>query len=117
MFHCLTFSFTLYTTLQTMILPVVQYGCETWSLTLRVEHRLRVFENEVLRRMFGPRNDEVTGAWRRKHNEEFHYLYYLPSPSIRKKLALTLLTSRGRLVSIVRLRTEATECVLFAKYD
>jgi hypothetical protein len=45
----------------TLSLPVVLYGCETWSLTLREEHRLRVFENRVLRRIFGPRSDEVTG--------------------------------------------------------
>jgi hypothetical protein len=47
-----------------MILPVVLYGCETWSLTLREEHRLRVFENRVLRGIFGPKRDEVTGEWR-----------------------------------------------------
>ena len=46
-------------------LPVVLYGCETWSLTLREERKLRVFENKVLRRIFGPRRDEVTGEWRR----------------------------------------------------
>jgi hypothetical protein len=49
---------------KTIILPVVLYGCETWSLTLREEHRLRVFENKVLRRIFGPKRDEVTGGWR-----------------------------------------------------
>jgi hypothetical protein len=47
-----------------IILPVVLYGCETWSLTLREEHRLRVFENRVLRRKFGPKRDKVTGEWR-----------------------------------------------------
>jgi hypothetical protein len=47
------------------ILPVVLYGCETWPLTLREEHRLRVFENRVLRRIFGPKRDEVTGEWRK----------------------------------------------------
>ena len=52
---------------RTIILPVVLYGCETWSLTLREERRLRVFENMVLRRIFGPRRDEVTGEWRRLH--------------------------------------------------
>jgi hypothetical protein len=51
------------------------YGCETWSLTLREEHRLRVFENKVLRRIFGPKRDEVTGGWRKLHNEELHDLY------------------------------------------
>jgi hypothetical protein len=50
---------------RTIILPVVLYGCETWSLTLREEHRLRVFENKVLRRIFGPKRDEVTGDWRK----------------------------------------------------
>jgi hypothetical protein len=55
---------------RTIILPVVLYGCETWSLTLREEHRLRVFENRVLRRIFGPKRDGVTGEWRRLHNEE-----------------------------------------------
>ena len=54
----------------TIILPVVLYGCETWSLTLREERKLRVFENKVLRRIFGPKTDEVTGKWRRLHNEE-----------------------------------------------
>ena len=48
---------------RTIILPVVLYGCETWSLTLREERRLRVFENRVLRRVFGPKRDEVTGEW------------------------------------------------------
>jgi hypothetical protein len=47
---------------KTIILPVILYGCETWSLTLRDEHRLRVFENKVLRRIFGPKRDEVTGG-------------------------------------------------------
>jgi hypothetical protein len=51
-------------------------GCETWSLTLREERRLRVFENRVLRRIFGPKRDEVTGEWRKIHNKEFIYLYY-----------------------------------------
>jgi len=60
---------------RTIILPVVLYGCETWSLTLREETKLRVFENMVLRRIFGPRWDEVTGEWRRLHNEELNDLY------------------------------------------
>jgi hypothetical protein len=61
------------------ILPVVLYGCETWSLTLREEHRLRVFENRVLRRIFGPKRDEVTGEWRRIHNDELYALYTSPN--------------------------------------
>jgi hypothetical protein len=59
---------------KTIILPVVLYGCEIWSLKLRDEHRLRVFENRVLRRIFGPKMDEVTGGWRKLHNEELHNL-------------------------------------------
>jgi hypothetical protein len=51
------------------------YGCETWSVTLREEHRLRVFEKRVLRRIFGSKKDEVTGEWRRLHNEELNDLY------------------------------------------
>jgi hypothetical protein len=58
---------------------VVPYGCETWSLTLREEHRLRVFENRVLRRIFGPKRDEVMREWRKLHNEEFHDLNSSPS--------------------------------------
>jgi hypothetical protein len=56
----------------------VLYGCETWYLTLREEHRLRVFEIRVLRRIFGPKRDEVTGEWRKLHNEELHILYSSP---------------------------------------
>jgi hypothetical protein len=63
---------------KTIILPVVLYGCETWSLTLREEHRLRVFENRVLRRVFGSKRDEVTGGWRKLNNEELHGLYSSP---------------------------------------
>ena len=59
---------------RTVILPVVLYGCETWSLTLREERKLGVFENMVLRKIFGPRRDEVTGEWRRLHNEELNDL-------------------------------------------
>jgi hypothetical protein len=55
-----------------IILLVVLYGCETWSLTLREERRLRVFENIVLRRLFGPKGDEVTREWRELHNEELN---------------------------------------------
>ena len=60
---------------RTIILPVVLYGCETWSLTLRKEHRLRVFESRVLRRIFGPKRGGVTGEWRKLHNEELNDLY------------------------------------------
>jgi len=60
-------------------LPVVLYGCETWSLTLREERRLRIYENRVLRRIFGPKRGEVTGEWRKLHNKELNDLY---SPNI-----------------------------------
>jgi hypothetical protein len=60
---------------KTIILPVVLYGCETWSLTVREEHKLRVFESRVLRRIFGPTRDGVPGGWRKLHNEELHNLY------------------------------------------
>jgi hypothetical protein len=63
---------------KTLILSVVLYGWETWSLTLRKEHRLGVFENRVLRRIFGPKMDEVTGEWRKLHIEELHNLYSSP---------------------------------------
>jgi len=65
-------------TYRTIILPVVLYGYETWSLTLREERRLRVFENRVLRRIFGPKKDEVTGELRKLHSEELNDLYSLP---------------------------------------
>jgi hypothetical protein len=61
------------------ILPVILYGFESWSLTLREEHRLRVFENKVLTRISEPKRDQVTGWWRKLHNEELRDLY--PSPS------------------------------------
>jgi hypothetical protein len=64
---------------RTIILPAVLYGFETWSLTLREEHKLTVFENRVLRRIFGPKRDELTGEWRRLHNEEFNDLYSSPN--------------------------------------
>jgi hypothetical protein len=66
---------------RSIILPFVLHGCETWSVTLREEHRLRVFENRVLRRIFGPKRNEVRGKWRRLHNEELNNLY--SSPNIR----------------------------------
>ena len=57
-------------------MPVVLYGCETWSLTLTEARRLRMFENRVLRKIFGPKRDEVTGEWRRLHKEEFYLTKY-----------------------------------------
>jgi hypothetical protein len=64
---------------KTIILPVALYGCEAWSLTLREQHRLRVFNNRVLRRIFGPKGDKVTRRWRKLHNVELRSLYSLPS--------------------------------------
>jgi hypothetical protein len=61
------------------ILPVVLYGCENWSLTLREERRLRVLENRVLRRIIWPKRDEVKGEWRKLHNEELNDLYSSPN--------------------------------------
>jgi hypothetical protein len=63
---------------RTVVLPVVLYGCETWSLTLREEQSLGVFENRVLRRIFGAKRDKATGEWRRLHNEELNDLYSSP---------------------------------------
>jgi hypothetical protein len=62
-----------------IILPVVLCGCETWSLTVREEYKLRVFEIRALMRIFGPKKNGVTGGWRKLHNEEFHNLYSSPS--------------------------------------
>jgi len=61
-----------------IILPFVLYGCETWLLALREEYRLTVFENRVLRKISGPKRDEVAGGWSRPHNEELHNLYATP---------------------------------------
>jgi hypothetical protein len=60
---------------KTIILPVILYGCKIWSLTIREEHKLRVFENRVLRRIFGLKRDEMMGGWRKVHDEELHDLY------------------------------------------
>jgi hypothetical protein len=65
---------------RTIILPVVLNGCENWSFTWREECRLRVFENKMLRRIFGSKRDDVTGEWRRLHNKVLYALY--PSPNI-----------------------------------
>ena len=64
---------------RTLIMSLVLYGCETWSLTLKEERRLRVFENRVLRRIFGPKSDGVTREWRKLHNEELNDLYSSPN--------------------------------------
>jgi hypothetical protein len=85
---------------KTIILPAVLYGCDIWSLTLREEHRLRVFENRVLRRIFGPKRDEVTGGWRKLHNEELHGLY--SSPSIVKVIKARRMRLVGHVARIGR---------------
>jgi hypothetical protein len=72
---------------KTVILPVVLYGCETWSLTLEEDHRLRVFKNRVLRRIFGPKREE-DGPWRKFHNDALHNLYSSPN-------VVTVIKSRG----------------------
>ena len=72
--YCTLYGIWKYEECKTIILPIVLYGCETWSLTLREEHRLR-----VLRRVFGPKRDEVTGEWRKLHNEELSDMYSLPN--------------------------------------
>ena len=74
-------------------IPVVLYGCETWSLTLREEHRLRVIENKVLRKIFGAKRDELTGEFRKLHNAELHALY--SSPNIIRNLKLRQLRWAG----------------------
>jgi hypothetical protein len=66
-------------TFKTIILSVVLYGCGTWSPILMEEHRLRVSEKKVLRRIFGPKRDEIIGGWRKLHNEELHNLYFSPN--------------------------------------
>jgi hypothetical protein len=81
---------------RTIILPVVLYGCKTWSLTLREERRLRVFENRVLRGIFGPKRDEVLQEWRKLHNKELHDLY--SSPNIVQVIKLRRMRWAGHVV-------------------
>jgi hypothetical protein len=81
---------------KTTILPVVLYRCEISSLSLREEHRLRVFENRVLRRILGPKGDEVTGDWRKLHNEELNNFY--SSPSIIRMIKLRRMRWTGNVV-------------------
>jgi hypothetical protein len=78
---------------KTIILSVILDGCDTWSMRLRQEHRLRVFENRVRRRIFILKSDDVTGEWRKLHNEELHDLY--SSPSIIRIIKSRLLKWEG----------------------
>jgi hypothetical protein len=81
-------------------LPLVLYGCESWSLILREDCRLRVFENRVLRRIFRPKRDEVTGGWRKLHNEELNNLYF--SPTIVQVIKSRLMRWAGHVARIGR---------------
>jgi hypothetical protein len=72
-------NYSVYTRVRTIILSVVMYECETWSFTLRHERRMRVIGNRMLRRIFGPKRDELTWEWRTLHNEEHNNLYYSPN--------------------------------------
>ena len=81
-------------------MPVVLYGCETWSFTLMEKRRLRVFENRVLREIFGPKRDEVTGELRKLHNEDLNDLYW--SPNIVRVVKLRRIRWAGRVARMVR---------------
>ena len=83
---------------RSIILPVVLYGCETWSLTLREERRLRVFEARLLTRIFGPKRDELTREWRKLHNEEFNDLY--ASPNIIRLIKSRIMRWAGHVAGI-----------------
>jgi hypothetical protein len=76
------------------------HGCQTWSVTPRVEHRLRVSENRVLRRIFGPKREKVGGGWRRIHNEELHNFY--ASPNIIKVIKSRRMRWTGNVVRMGR---------------
>jgi hypothetical protein len=88
---------------KTIILPVVLDGRETWYLTLREDHRLGLFENRVLRRIFGPKRNEVTREWRKLHNEEFHDLCF--SPSIVRIIKARRMRWAGHIAPMGRRRT------------
>jgi hypothetical protein len=94
---------------KTIILPVVLYGCEIWSLILREEYGLRVFENRALRRIFGPRRDEVTGGWRELHKEELRNLYSLPS--IIRIMKLRRMRCVGHVARIMKKKKKGQETI------
>jgi hypothetical protein len=83
---------------KTIILPVVLYGCETLSFALREEHGLKVFEDRVLRRVFGPKRDEATEEWRKLHSGELHNLYL--SPDIVRQIKSRRIVWAGRVARI-----------------
>ena len=89
-------------TYETIVLLVVLYDCGTWSLTLREEHRLRVFENKVLRKIFGAKRDEITGEWRKLHNAALHALY--SSPNIIRNLKSRRLRWAGHVARMAQSR-------------
>ena len=91
---------------KTIRLPVVLYGCETWSLTLKEEHRLRVSENKVLMKIFWAKRDEITGAWRKLHNAELHALH--SSPNIIRDLKSRRLTWAGHVARMEHSRNAYT---------
>jgi hypothetical protein len=93
---------------KSIIVPVVLCGCETWSVTLREGHRLRVFGNRVLRGMFGPNRHEVTGEWRKLHNEELHNLY--SSPDIIRQIKSRRMRWAGH---VARMGEETEKCTGF----
>ena len=98
---------------KTIILPVVLYGCETWSFTLREEYRLRVFENKVLRKIFGAKKNKITGEWRKLHNVELHALY--SSPNIIGNLKSRRLRWGGHVARMQQFRNEYR--VLVGKHE
>jgi hypothetical protein len=88
---------------KTKIFHMVLCGCETWSLILREEHRLRMFGNRMLRRIFGPKRDEVMGGWRVLHKEELHHLY--SSPSIIRMIKSRRMRWAGHVARMGRIAT------------
>ena len=96
-------------TYKTIILPVVLFGCETWTLTLKEEHRLRVFGNKVLRKIFGTKKDEITGEWRKLLNVELHALY--SSPNIIRSLKSRRLTWAGHVARMEQSRNAYRDLV------